>query len=82
MFSVLIHIQNDDPVLGEMEALPGVNDTLVILKNPRRRDGKDISYMEANVSTAMWPVTRINFIEVLPSRDEEEIISFVREKDT
>lgn len=82
MFSVLIHIQNDDPVLGELEALPGVSDTLVILKNPRRKDGKDIPYLEANVSTAMWPITRINFIEVLPSRDEEEIISFVREKDT
>lgn len=80
MVSVLVHIQNEDPVLGEMEALPEVNDTLVILKNPRRKDGKDIAYLEANVSTVMWPITRINFIEVMPSSEEEEIISFVREK--
>jgi hypothetical protein len=79
MPSVLVHLQNEDPVLGEMEALPGVSDTLVIVKNPRRRDGKDLHYLEANVSTVFWPISRINFIEVIPSGDEEQIISFVRE---
>lgn len=80
MVSVLVHIQNEDPVLGEMEALPSVTDTLLVIKNPRRKDGKDIHYLEANVSTVMWPLARVNFIEVMPSSDEEEIISFVREK--
>ena len=79
MPSVLVHIQNEDPVLGEIEALPGVSDTMVAVKNPRRRDGKDIHYLEANVSIVFWPITRINFIEVIPTGDEEEIISFIRE---
>lgn len=80
MVSVLVHIQNEDPVLGEMDALPGVTDTLVVVKNPRRKDGKDIHYLETNVSTVVWPLTRVNYIEVMPSGEEEEIISFVREK--
>jgi hypothetical protein len=79
MPSVIVHIQNEDPVLGEIEALPGVSDTMVAVKNPRRRDGKDIHYLEANVSIVFWPITRINFIEVIPTGDEEEIISFIRE---
>ena len=80
MVSVLIHIFNEDPILGELDALPGVTDTLIVLKNPRRKDGKDVQYLEANVSTLVWPLTRITFIEVMPSNEEEDIISFVREK--
>jgi hypothetical protein len=76
---VLIHINNEDPVLGEMDNLPAANDVLLYVKNPRRRDGKDLPYLEVNVSTVVWPVSRINFIEIMPSNEEEEIITFVRE---
>lgn len=79
MPSVLIHISNEDPVLGEIDALPAPTDVLLTVKNPRRKDGKDLHYVEANVSTVIWPITRINFIEVIPTGEEEEIISFVRE---
>ncbi len=79
MPSVLVHINNEDPVLGEMDALPSCTDTLIVVKNPRRRDGKDLHYLEANVTTVMWPVNRITFIELIPSGEEEQIISFVRE---
>jgi hypothetical protein len=79
MPSVLVHLQNEDPVLGEMDSLPGLSDTLISVKNPRRRDGKDLHYLEVNVSMVMWPVSRINFIEIIPSGEEEEIISFIRE---
>ena len=79
MPSVLIHLMNEDPVLGEIEALPAVTDLLIFIKNPRRRDGKDLHYLEPNVNTVMWPISRLNFIEVMPTGDEEEIISFIRE---
>ncbi len=79
MPTVIVHISNEDPVLGEMESLPKLSDTMIILKHPRRRDGKDVSYLEANVTTVMWPISRVSFIEILPSQEEEEIITFVRE---
>ncbi len=79
MPTLIIHIQNEDPVLGEVDELPAPNDQMLIVKNPRRRDGKDISYLDVNVMTVIWPVSRINFIEIMSSGDEEEIISFVRE---
>lgn len=79
MPTLLIHIQNEDPVLGEVDELPKTSDSLILLKNPRKKDGKDITYIDPNVTTVIWPLNRINFIEILPSEEEEEIITFVRE---
>jgi hypothetical protein len=79
MPTVLLHIQNEDPVLGEVEELPKPTDTIIIIKNPRKRDGKDLAFIDSNISTVIWPMSRMNFIEVIPSEEEEEIITFVRE---
>ena len=78
MPTVLIHIQNEDPVMGELDELPAPGDTLLIVKNPRRRDGKDLHYLEPSVTTVVWPVVRMNFIEIMPSEPEDDIISHVR----
>ena len=79
MPSIIIHIQNEDPVLGEVDKLPTANDTLIMVHNPRRRDNKDLQYLDQSVNTVIWPVSRVNFIELVSSDEEEEIISFVRE---
>jgi hypothetical protein len=79
MPTVLIHILNDDPVLAEMENMPAAGDQMIIVKNPRRKDGKDLPYLEPNVSQVAWPLVRVNFIEIMPSGEEEDIITFIRE---
>lgn len=77
--TVLVHVSNEDPVIGEMEELPAPTDTSITVNNPRLRDGKDIPYLAGNVVTVLWPMHRINFIEILPTADEEKVIGFVRE---
>jgi hypothetical protein len=79
MPAVLIHIANEDPVLGEIQELPGPTDTIIVVKNPRRRDGKDIHYILPNVTQVVWSLSRVTFIEVMPGEDDEQIIGFVRE---
>jgi len=79
MPTILVHINNEDPVMGEVDKLPSPTDLLIAVKNPRRRDGKDLPYLEPNVSVVMWPSHRLNFIEVIPSDEEEEIITSIRE---
>ena len=74
MPSIIIHIQNEDPVLGEVDKLPTANDTLIMVHNPRRRDNKDLQYLDQSVNTVIWPVSRVNFIELVSSDEEEEII--------
>jgi hypothetical protein len=78
-FTLVLHIQNSDPVLGEVEEIPSPVDRLILVRNPRRLDGKDVAYLTENVMTVLWPVERLNFIEVLGSEEEEKIIGFVRE---
>jgi hypothetical protein len=79
MPTIIVHINNEDPILGEIDALPGGSDLLIPLKNPRRKDGKDLPHLEMNVTLVYYPTSRITFIEVLPMGEEEEIITFVRE---
>jgi hypothetical protein len=79
MVTVIIHVSNEDPVLGELDNLPAPTDNIIALKNPRKKDGKDIKTLEANVSILIYPVAKLNYIEVVSSESEEEIITFVRE---
>ena len=78
-------------LIEKLNAIPGVKVAIVSgralrdvkkrvgIKNPRRRDGKDLHYIDASVQTVIWPTSKINFIEVLPAGEDEEIISQVRD---
>lgn len=77
--TIVVHVSNEDPIVGEVDELPAVKDTLIVIHNPRRRDGKDVTYLSTDVVTVIWPVNQISFIEVMPSETEEQIIGFVRE---
>ena len=77
--NIILHLQGEEPILGEVDELPDPAALMVKVHNPRRIDGKDLTYISENVITVYWPSFRINFIEILPTREEEEIIGFVRE---
>jgi hypothetical protein len=78
-YSIILHIAGESSILGEVEELPKPTDTLLIVSNPRLRDGKDIHYLEHNVVKVIWPIEKIALIEVLESEEEERLIGFVRE---
>jgi hypothetical protein len=78
--TVLIHLVNEEPVMADMDELPSPQDTLFIAKNPRTKDDKELRYLFTNVTTVIWPVSRLTFLEVLPSGEEEKVVSFVRER--
>ena len=78
-YTVILHVVGDLPVLGEVEELPKPTDTILMVSNPRSRDGKDLHYLENNVIKVIWPLDKLTLIEVLESAEEEKIIGFVRE---
>jgi hypothetical protein len=78
-YSVILHIPGEPSILGEVEELPKPSDTLIIVSNPRMRDGKDIHYLEQNVVKVIWPVQKLTLIEILESEEEDRLIGFVRE---
>ncbi len=77
--NLVLHIVGEEAVVGEVEEMPNPVDVTLRVANPRRLDGKELHYLTENVTTVIFPMSRINFIEVLPSREEEELIGFVRE---
>ena len=77
--TLILHISGQPAIMGEVEELPKLTDTLIIVHNPRLRDGKDIHYLEQNVVKVIWPMMQITLIEIMESTDEENLIGFVRE---
>ena len=77
--TVIVHVANEAPIVGELDELPNPTDQIIVLKNPRQRDGKDVTYLQEGVTTVIWSLSRVSFIEVMPVEGEEEIIGFVRE---
>lgn len=79
MHSVLLHVTNDEPILAEVEQLPGTQDQMIFCLNPRRRDGKDLPNVLPEVQTIVIPIWRVIFMEVMPSGEEEEIVAFYKD---
>jgi len=78
-YSIILHLAGEPSVVGEIEELPKNNDTIITVSNPRLRDGKDVHYIEPNVTKVIWPLNKVALIEILESEDEEGLIGFVRE---
>lgn len=81
MRSVLAHVTNDDPFLAEMSDLPAKGDTLVEFFNPRSREGKPLRYVNPGMSSIIFPLHRISFIEVMASDEERaQVVEFFRDR--
>jgi hypothetical protein len=79
MQTIIVHVNNEDAVVCEVDELPDPSAQLIIVHNPRRRDGTDVHYLDEDVSTVIFPIHRINFIQVMAAAEIEEVVGFVRE---
>ena len=77
--SIILHISGETSIAGEIEELPKPTDTIILVMNPRQKDGKDLHYLDNNVTKVIWPLAKVSFIEILEGTGEEKIISFVRD---
>jgi hypothetical protein len=81
MRSIVAHIVNEDPFLAEVHELPSKGDTCVELFNPRLRDGKPLRYASQGMSSIIYPMHRVSFIEVMASEEERaQVVEFFRER--
>jgi hypothetical protein len=78
-YSIILHVAGEPAIIGEVDELPKLTDTLIVVSNPRLKDGKDLHYLESNVTKVIWPIDKISLIEIMGAEDEEHIIGFVRE---
>jgi hypothetical protein len=71
MITLLLHIQNSEPIKLDVEEMPKPDDTMIIGKNPRERTEKEVNWIEEGVTTVVFPIWRLTLIEVLPSAADE-----------
>lgn len=79
MITIILHITNEDPVVCEMDEMPAPESQFITVHNPRRRDGKDVHYLDEDVTSMIVPWHRITFIQLLPSGEMDDVLGFVRE---
>ena len=77
--SVILHISGEASIMGEVEELPKATDTIIVILNPRQKDGKDLHYIDNSVTKVIWPLSKVSFIEIMDGTGEGKIIGFVRE---
>ena len=77
--SIILHISGEPSVVGEVEELPKASDTTILVLNPRLKDGKDLHYLDNNVTKVIWPLNKVSFIEIVDGAGDEKIIGFVRD---
>jgi hypothetical protein len=78
-YTLLVHIENEDAVVGEVEDLPDPTAQYIALRSPRLRDGREVSYLLAETNVVLYPWNRIHSVEILPTEEDEQIVTFIRE---
>lgn len=77
--SVLVHVEGEEAIVGEVERIPEPTDQVLVVSNIRYRDGRDVTYVLPETRTVVYPWTRIHCLEILSGEEEEEVVSFIRE---
>lgn len=78
-YTLLVHLLNEDAVVGEVEELPDPTAQFLTLTSPRLRDGREVSYLLPETNTVFYPWNRIHSVELLPTESDEQIVTFIRE---
>ena len=78
-YTLIVHLANEDAVVGEVEDLPEPAAQYLMMTSPRLRDGRDVTYLSPETNIVIYPWNRIHSIEILPTETDEQIITFIRE---
>ena len=63
--TVIVHLIGEDAIAGEMDALPSANQSYILLRNIRKKDGKELAYVTYGATAFLFPWNRITFIETM-----------------
>jgi hypothetical protein len=63
--NVVIHINNEQPLLADLYDMPGPTDISLVCTNVRMLDGKKPLFIDHTGSSFVFPYLHIRFIEIL-----------------
>ena len=53
---LVLHLTNEDPIVVDVDEMPDPTHAYLVGHNPRRRDNKDIHYIDADVVDSPFPM--------------------------
>jgi hypothetical protein len=62
--NVVIHMQGEQPLVADMEALPTPTDACLVCTNLRMTSGKRPTFVDHSDSTFLIPLLHIRFVEI------------------
>ncbi|MGI8644006.1 MAG: hypothetical protein ACR2LS_07800 [Thermomicrobiales bacterium] len=68
--TVIIHFAGEDAIVADMDQLPEAANQYIVVRNPRRKDGKSIGNIEANAKAILYPFSRITFVELMSEPED------------
>jgi len=78
----LVHVQHDETILCEIDEIPKPTDNFIVLRYPRKRDGKPIETLADGATTFIFPWTKVAFIELFEELTQREnVVGLFRESD-
>ncbi len=77
--TVLVHIRNEESVLGEIERMPEFTDQVLMVSNPRYRDGRNVTYLQPDIDMVIYAWAHLHCVEIMESDTGEDVVSFIRE---
>jgi len=60
----IVHIQNEQPLLADLPAIPAAGDACLVCTNVRGTDGKPPVFVGSSDSTFVFPLGHVRFIEI------------------
>lgn len=61
---VVLHLKGEQPLLGDLDAVPTATDTQIICTNLRLMNGSRPIFVDDSASTFVFPVDAVRFIEI------------------
>jgi|SwirhisoilCB2_FD_contig_91_2051501_length_1215_multi_10_in_0_out_0_3 hypothetical protein len=78
---VILHVHNEDPIVAEVDDLPDPSHNYLLIRNPRKRDGKVLNHVTDGATAFIYPWTRITFVEIMDeTQQSNSVVPFFREE--
>lgn len=87
----VLHFANDQPLVGDLKALPTAADVCLVITNLRFVDGRRPAFIDHQDSWFLYPLNQIRFIEIpadamagaeeLPALPPGDLVEAVEEPD-
>ncbi len=61
----IVHIQGEDAFAADLDEIPNPSHNFLLMRNMRKKDGKELAYVDMDTSIVLYSWNRITFVELV-----------------